>query len=400
MALIHPRHSIEPHVFFGKMFIDPNLKTEPPFDPKSLFKNGEQGFWLDPNDLSTMFQDVLGSVPASVGQTVGAVLSATPQLFEQNIYDIKLNALDSYSWGLTDPSTIVLGNEFTTTKAGGLTKALDAAHKGKAVRIRLKGRTTVSLSVRNSGVLEGAIRIPVGEFDIDLYNPAIFSHSTTLYLAANGAGSVGIDHFAVDVVGKVCAYQVDSAKQMLLEIDSDTGYKYLKADGVDDFYITPLVDLTHTDKVTVIAAVRKLDDTGRGVVVEYGSGGAESGAFNINGPATNGSNTYAGLSRGAASSFPSVTGYAAPTSNVVRLISDISANRAELSVDGVIKSSPASNQGGGFFGNHKIFIGRRGGTSLPFSGRIYALLIIDRILTDAEIQKVEAEFAKRMGITL
>lgn len=74
MALIHPKHSIEPHVFFGKTFIDPNLKTEPPFDPASLFKNGEQGFWLDPSDLSTMFQDAAGTIPVTaLGQTVGLV---------------------------------------------------------------------------------------------------------------------------------------------------------------------------------------------------------------------------------------------------------------------------------------------------------------------------------------
>ncbi len=47
MAFIHPKHSIEPKVFFGKTFIDPNLKHEPPFDIASLFKNGEQGLWLD-----------------------------------------------------------------------------------------------------------------------------------------------------------------------------------------------------------------------------------------------------------------------------------------------------------------------------------------------------------------
>lgn len=75
MAFIHPRHSIEPHVFFGKTFIDLNLKPEPPFDPASLFKNGEQGIWLDPNDLSTMFQDAAGTVPvAEIGQPVGLIL--------------------------------------------------------------------------------------------------------------------------------------------------------------------------------------------------------------------------------------------------------------------------------------------------------------------------------------
>lgn len=41
---------------------------------KKLFANGEQGFWYDPNDLSTMFQDAAGTVPVTgVGQPVGLI---------------------------------------------------------------------------------------------------------------------------------------------------------------------------------------------------------------------------------------------------------------------------------------------------------------------------------------
>ena len=41
---------------------------------KSLFSNGEQGFFYDPNDLSTMWQDALGTVPVTaVGQVVGLI---------------------------------------------------------------------------------------------------------------------------------------------------------------------------------------------------------------------------------------------------------------------------------------------------------------------------------------
>lgn len=35
------------------------------FTPADLFKNGEQGVWLDPSDLKTMFQDVNGLVPVT-----------------------------------------------------------------------------------------------------------------------------------------------------------------------------------------------------------------------------------------------------------------------------------------------------------------------------------------------
>ena len=41
---------------------------------KNLFSNGEQGFFYDPNDLSTMFQDAAGTVPVTVvGQPVGLI---------------------------------------------------------------------------------------------------------------------------------------------------------------------------------------------------------------------------------------------------------------------------------------------------------------------------------------
>ncbi|ENW28470.1 hypothetical protein [Acinetobacter lwoffii] len=42
---------------------------------QKLFANGEQGFFYDPNDLSTMFQDAAGTTPVTVaGQPVGLVL--------------------------------------------------------------------------------------------------------------------------------------------------------------------------------------------------------------------------------------------------------------------------------------------------------------------------------------
>jgi hypothetical protein len=41
---------------------------------KKLFSNGVQGFFYDPNDLSTMYQDAAGTVPVTgVGQAVGLI---------------------------------------------------------------------------------------------------------------------------------------------------------------------------------------------------------------------------------------------------------------------------------------------------------------------------------------
>ena len=55
----------------------------PTFDQQiqKLFENGEQGFFYDPNDLSTMFQDAAGTVPVTaVGQTIGLALDKSKGL--------------------------------------------------------------------------------------------------------------------------------------------------------------------------------------------------------------------------------------------------------------------------------------------------------------------------------
>lgn len=44
------------------------------FSPASLFANNEQGVWYDPSDLTTLFQDHLGTIPAAFGQPVGLML--------------------------------------------------------------------------------------------------------------------------------------------------------------------------------------------------------------------------------------------------------------------------------------------------------------------------------------
>lgn len=41
---------------------------------KKLFANGEQGFWYDPSDMGTMYQDAAGTVPVTAaGQAVGLI---------------------------------------------------------------------------------------------------------------------------------------------------------------------------------------------------------------------------------------------------------------------------------------------------------------------------------------
>lgn len=52
-----------------------NSSAVAPFTPASLFTAGESGYWLDPSDFSTMWQDSQGVTPVTAtGQTCGLIL--------------------------------------------------------------------------------------------------------------------------------------------------------------------------------------------------------------------------------------------------------------------------------------------------------------------------------------
>lgn len=60
------------------MILIPQYRTArktaaPPWTPAELFASSEEGFWLDPSDLSTLWQDTAGTTPAAVGDPVGRV---------------------------------------------------------------------------------------------------------------------------------------------------------------------------------------------------------------------------------------------------------------------------------------------------------------------------------------
>jgi hypothetical protein len=56
--------------------------------------------------------------------------------------------------------------------------------------------------------------------------------------------------------------------------------------------------------------------------------------------------------------------------------------------------------GTGNFGNWPLYIGRRGGTTLPYNGRIYGLVIRGAASTDAQISAMEKWMAAKTGITI
>ena len=168
----------------------------------------------------------------------------------------------------------------------------------------------------------------------------------------------------------------------------------IQFDGVDDWLQTAAIDFSNSDEVTVVAGVRKLSDAARGVVVELGSPAANY--FGIQAPSAAAGNNYLAVSQGTlpASASGAAT---APDTSIVSAQSKISTDSVILRRNGTQVATSAADQGTGNFSNAVVYIGRRGGTSLPFNGVITFLFAINRLLTASELAAVERFANSRTG---
>lgn len=198
------------------------------------------------------------------------------------------------------------------------------------------------------------------------------------------------------------AYQTTSAARPILRQNAVTGANYLEFDGSDDFLQTSNIDFTGTDKVSLFAGLRKLSDAVNGVLLETSiafTGGL--GTFCLFAPRLTGTAGNFGFgSKGTIVAEATTPAILAPTSVVVSTQASISTNKINLRINGILSASSNNSQGAGNYGNHPLYIGRRGGTYLPFNGHLYSLIGIGKLTSDNETAAIEKELAKRTGVTL
>ena len=197
------------------------------------------------------------------------------------------------------------------------------------------------------------------------------------------------------------AYQTNAASRPLLQRNATTGAYYLAFDGTDDFLVTNSINFTGTDKVSLFAGVRKLSDVASAALVELSANsGANNGVFALWSPLTALPN-YACFSRGTlTSSSVTPSNYPSPNSAVLSAKYSISQDVNALRVNSIQAIQNPADQGTGNYGNYPLYIGRRGGTALPFNGHIYSLIGIGRLTTDSETIALEKSIAKNTGVTL
>lgn len=172
---------------------------------------------------------------------------------------------------------------------------------------------------------------------------------------------------------------------------------YLLFDGVDDGMVTGTIT-PGTDKVQVFAGLRKLSDVTLGIVAETSVNGTV-GSFFLAAPRTAGQAVYGFVSTTTINtSATSSSIFAAPITSVVTGIGDISGDVATLRVDNVQRAAVTTDQGAGNYLAFPLYIGRRGGSTFPYNGRIYSLIVrFGANLTTGQITSTEKWVNSKTG---
>lgn len=176
---------------------------------------------------------------------------------------------------------------------------------------------------------------------------------------------------------------------------------HLVCDGTDDGMVTPSWDLTSTDKVTVVAGIRKLSDAATGAFLELSATkNSNTGVFAMFAPITPASSDSIFYSKGTIETSAISLALASPVTFVAAGLGNISGDTTTIRVNGTQVAQATTDQGTGTYGNYPLYLFRRGGTTLPFNGRFYGLSIIGAALSASDITVLEKFTAAKTGVTV
>jgi hypothetical protein len=222
----------------------------------------------------------------------------------------------------------------------------------------------------------------------------IANAGVTSYLG-NGASGILVWGAQVEINSTATDYQKVVSQYDVTEAGVSDVY-YLAFDGVDDSLATASINFSATDEMSVFAGVRKLSDAATSVVYESAAGPVNNSVTLF---APDGTTSYRYRSRGTALQSADALGFAAPDTRVLTGLSKISAPSVSLRVDGTVVSTNTDPQGTGNLANAISYIGRRAGSSLPFNGRIYSLIVRGLLTSGDDLTNAETYVAGETGFT-
>ena len=207
----------------------------------------------------------------------------------------------------------------------------------------------------------------------------------------------------VFILGKLQITTATDAHLPYQRVNTPTDYDtagfphYLAFNGTNTAYVTPSIDFTGTDKMTVWAGVTKLSDANLAVITEL-SNGAVDGVISLQAPFGSASPSFLYLSRGSTSQWAATVAYPSPSTAVLTGVSDISGDVVSLRVNATVVATTTTDQGVGNYGNYPLYIGSRSGASNYFNGRLYTLIVRGAQSSLSQIEAVETLIRQKMRL--
>lgn len=174
-------------------------------------------------------------------------------------------------------------------------------------------------------------------------------------------------------------------------------------DGADDYLVSPSIDFTGTDAITVVSSVRKNSSAAAAILYEFSTSiNSNNGTFSVVCPTATGAGNIRTLCKGTVQNTAIInTGLDAPINFIHSMQQDISAPLARQRINRGAWNTTASSQGTGNLGNYPLYVGIRGGGLVsPVTVDYVRKFGIGRQLTDAELALAEDWVNEPIGVAL
>ena len=195
--------------------------------------------------------------------------------------------------------------------------------------------------------------------------------------------------------------QATAANRPIYQIDTN-GKPHLVFDGTDDFMLVNPMSLTASDAITVWLGFNKTGEkAAHQMMMEHSTIlDSNAGTFYLLEPASTARYDFRSRGSNATGSTAQSTVTAGSFTSVFTGQSDISSDTNIARVNGVQTGTASADQGTGNFGTFGFYVGRRGGSTLPFGGRLYGLIVRNLASTAQHVIDIERWLAEKSGVPI
>lgn len=207
---------------------------------KSLFANGEQGFFYDPNELTTLYQDAAGTIPVTAqGQPVGLLLDKNKGLELGVEKVVNGNFASDTAWIKGSKVTISNGSAIFNGATGNPVLSQNVGitpGKWYELTINVAEATAGLITLRIYGIVGNDSILTASSVGVYKVRALARSDAIGLIGVAASSTSMKLSSFSVKEILGITASQTTSAARPILQSNPCR----IDFDAVDDKLITKL----------------------------------------------------------------------------------------------------------------------------------------------------------------